>query len=95
MMRRRLFALRWKTRVERALLYSSAAREFEHLAQQVRGEYLEMPGMSLTIDQAMKLWGVNRETSSTILESLVNAGFLRRSQHGRYLLAGAIKHTPE
>jgi predicted transcriptional regulator of viral defense system len=79
----------------RALTHTAAARELEHLSQQVRGEYLEMPGMSLTVDQAMKMWGVSREICATLLDSLVDAGFLRRSQHGTYLLAAAIKYTRE
>lgn len=69
----------------------AAAKDFEHLSQQVRGEYLEMPGMSLTVEQATKMWGINREICATLLESLVEVGFLRRGQHGMYLLGASSK----
>ena len=68
-----------------------AAHDLEHLSQQVRGEYLEMPGMSLTVDQATKMWGINRDICATLLDSLVDTGFLRRGQHGKYLLCASTK----
>jgi hypothetical protein len=53
----------------------------------VRGEYLEMPGLSLTERQAQRLWGLDHEACKTLLEALVRAGFLRRTQHGGYVRA--------
>ena len=57
------------------------------LVSRVRGEYREMPGMRLTVDQAMRLWMLDRETCSDVLSSLVAAHFLERDQSGRYMKA--------
>lgn len=58
----------------------------EHvLMQRVRAEFLEMPGLSLTTDQAARLWNVDRLTASLVLESLAACGFLvsRRQAYAR------------
>lgn len=57
------------------------------LVTRVRGEYREMPGMRLTLDQAMRLWMLDRQTCSNVLSSLVDARFLRRDRQGRYARA--------
>lgn len=57
------------------------------LVRRVRGEYREMPGMRLTIDQAMRLWMLDRKTCSDVLSSLVAAQFLARDHDGRYMRA--------
>jgi hypothetical protein len=54
----------------------------------VRAEYLEMPGLCLTVAQAARLWNVNRDECLQTLESLTKAGFLSRSKD-QYLLAGS------
>ena len=54
------------------------------LVRRVRGEYREMPGMRLTLDQAMRLWMLDRKTCSGVLDSLVAAHFLEQDQTGRY-----------
>ena len=57
------------------------------LMTRVRGEYREMPGMRLTIEQAMRLWMLDRRTCSDVLSSLVAAHFLQRDGNGRYARA--------
>lgn len=54
------------------------------LLARARGEYREMPGMRLTIDQAMRLWDLDRKTCQWLLNSLVAAHFLEIDVHGRY-----------
>jgi len=54
------------------------------LLRRVRGEYREMPGMRLTVDQAMRLWDMDRQTCSELFASLVAAGFLEVDRDGRY-----------
>lgn len=56
----------------------------EALTTRVRGEYRDMPGMRLTIDQAMKLFMLDRKTCSGVLDSLVASRFLDRDDNGRY-----------
>ncbi len=50
----------------------------------IRCEYLEMPGLRLTVDQARRLCGVDAETCARILDALVDAGFLSRGRDSRY-----------
>jgi len=45
----------------------------------VYGEYIEMPGLQLTVPQASRLWNVNLSLSAQVLDRLVDAAFLRRS----------------
>jgi hypothetical protein len=59
------------------------------LVRRVRGEYREMPGMRLTLDQAMRLWMLDRDTCSSVLDSLVAAQFLQQDGNGRYAKAHA------
>ena len=54
------------------------------LLRRVRGEFREMPGMRLTIDQAMRLWDLDRQTCSELFTSLVAARFIKVDCDGRY-----------
>ena len=51
----------------------------ELLLYRIRGEFLEMPGLQLTVPQASRLWNVNLSLSAQVLDRLVDAAFLRRS----------------
>jgi len=55
------------------------------LLHRVRSEFMEMPGLRLTIAQAARLWAVDRETSERILDGLTAGGFLARNKDGAYL----------
>ena len=50
-----------------------------NLLIRVYGEYVEMPGLQLTVPQASRLWNVNLSLSAWVLDRLVDAAFLRRS----------------
>ncbi len=56
----------------------------EGLLRRVRGEFREMPGMRLTIDQATRLWTLDRDTCAKIFSSLVASRFLEMDGNGRY-----------
>jgi len=45
----------------------------------IQAEYLEMPGLCLTLAQAARLWNVDRDTCLRELASLVDTRFLYRS----------------
>ena len=60
---------------------------FDELIVRVRGEYLEMPGLSLTIPQAQRLWAVEHSTCVQVFDSLVDARWLRRTRRGRFVRA--------
>ena len=50
-----------------------------NLLLRVYGEYVEMPGLQLTVPQASRLWNVNLLLSAQVLDRLVDAAFLRRT----------------
>jgi hypothetical protein len=49
------------------------------LLQRVHGEFMEMPGLRLTLAQACRLWNVDPVTSREVLNHLVDEQFLRVS----------------
>jgi len=55
--------------------------------QRVRNEFREMPAMRLTLDQAMRLWDLDRPTCCSVLESLVASRFLQQDRNGRFAKA--------
>jgi hypothetical protein len=54
------------------------------LLARIRGEYTEMPGMSLTLDQMVRLSGIERTICQGVLDALVEAKFLTLKPDGRY-----------
>jgi DNA-binding MarR family transcriptional regulator len=52
----------------------------------LKAEFREMPGLRLTTGQAARLIGVDVETASSVLTTLVDRGFLRLTANG-YVLA--------
>jgi hypothetical protein len=54
------------------------------ILQRIYGEFLEMPGLRLTCQQAQRLWGLDERTCLEALEFLVDAKFLCRLGHGMY-----------
>ena len=54
------------------------------LLDRIRGEYLEMPGLKLTLAQAQRLWQLGERECLELLGMLVEGTFLRRKSDGRY-----------
>jgi hypothetical protein len=52
------------------------------LLERACGEFVEMPGLRLTLPQAKRLWGLDEPTCVRLLERLVAAGFLCRTVRG-------------
>ena len=50
----------------------------------VRAEYLEMPGLCLTLNQAQRFWNLHPEQCEEVLKTLVGQHFLHRNDHGIY-----------
>jgi hypothetical protein len=66
---------------------AAAAQEARIVAwlDRVRGEYLEMPGLSLTEEQARRMWGLDVTVCRALLDALSRAGFLHRTHSGAYI----------
>lgn len=56
----------------------------DHLLDRVRGEYLEMPGLRLTQQQAQRLFGLDPSACAIVLETLTREQFLSHGGDGRF-----------
>ena len=54
------------------------------LVTRIRGEYLEMPGLRLTLAQAQRLCGIERALCMAVLDALVADRFLCVKSNGMY-----------
>ncbi|HEY7447061.1 MAG TPA: hypothetical protein VH702_02875 [Vicinamibacterales bacterium] len=60
---------------------------FDDVLHRARGEFLEMPGLRLTVTQARKLWNLDAPLCESLLSSLVEARFLVRLHDGAFVRA--------
>lgn len=61
------------------------------IAERVRGEFREMPGLSLTLAQAGRLWSLDRSTCREVLTQLVESGFLCLRGDGAYCRSSDLR----
>ncbi len=61
---------------------SLQALEFQRLVERVRCEFLEMPGLRLTMPQAARLWGLDQPSCEAVVDALVRCEFLQRTASG-------------
>ena len=60
----------------------SGARTSDALLARVSAEFIEMPGLQLTFEQAARLWGLEPNVCRQVIDDLVACGFLRRTASG-------------
>lgn len=53
--------------------------------QRIRAEFLEMPGMRLTVEQVQRLCGVEASVCQTVMDALVARKFLCVHPDGTYV----------
>jgi hypothetical protein len=54
--------------------------------RRIHGEYREMPGLRLTAAQARRLWNLDRNQCEAVLDALIEARLLRRTDDGAFIL---------
>jgi len=59
------------------------------LRRRAEAEYMEMPGLKLTAAQASRFWHLDAAASVTLLDAMVDDGFLYRASDGAYLMLSA------
>jgi hypothetical protein len=59
-----------------------------HTIERLRAEFLEMPGLRLTVAQTQRLCGVDHVRCQDVLDALVAVRFLRRHPDGSYSRLG-------
>ena len=82
-----------RSRATRATLPSETARPayvrtrlaIHEATLRVESEYREMPGLSLTLPQAARLWGLDQGTCERILTNLIDRRVLKRAWNGTYV----------
>ena len=60
---------------------------FRELSTRIEAEYVEMPGLSVTLPQAQRLWTADRHTCQTVFDRLIARGVLRMTVRGRFVRA--------
>lgn len=55
------------------------------LLRRIVTDYHEMPGLSVTVAQAVRLWGIDPDRCDALLQALVAGGILRRTKRGHYV----------
>jgi hypothetical protein len=56
--------------------------DVDRVTQRVRAEFEEMPGMTLTVLQASRLFGIECEICKTVVDRLVTTSYLKWTQAG-------------
>ena len=62
-----------------------SSRGIQDVVRRVRGEFLEMPGLRLTAEQARRLWRLDETACEAVLGALVDARFLARTRDGAFV----------
>lgn len=57
------------------------------LSSRIEAEYVEMPGLNVTLKQAQRLWTADRQTCQAVFDALVARGVLRMTTKGRFIRA--------
>jgi len=69
-------------------MYEASPRVVEAV-QRLKGVFLEAPTTQLSLVDASRLSGLERQTTRLILEALEEARFLRRSSNGLFMRRSA------
>lgn len=60
---------------------------FDAILRRIQGEFLEMPGLRLTLVQAQRLWNLDLLVCEALLDALVDARFLMRVRGDAFVQA--------
>jgi len=60
-------------------------RATDEVLRRVQCEFLEMPGLRVTVAQARRLWGLDAASCDALLGALVDANFLFKTRDGAFM----------
>ena len=63
-------------------------RGIQDVVRRVRGEFLEMPGLRLTAQQARRMWRLDETACDAVLGALVDARVLAKTRDGAFMRPG-------
>jgi hypothetical protein len=64
------------------------AMSFAAVVDRVRAEYMEMPGLELTLPQAVRLWALGMDDCRSVIDALADEGFLTWTARGTIVRTG-------
>jgi hypothetical protein len=79
----------WTGSISRVASAPQWHQSSEGIVRRIRAEFLEMPGLRLTIEQAQRLWSLEPRTCEALLRHLIDSRFLRRTERGLFVLRRA------
>jgi len=59
------------------------------VVDRVRADFMEMPGLELTLPQAVRLWTIGVDDCRYVIDMLVDAGFLKWTTRRTVVRTGA------
>jgi hypothetical protein len=68
---------------------ANADDPIDNTINRIKSEYREMPGLHLTFEQMLRLWRLDRSTCRILIETLIDAHFLKTTRDGRYVRCDA------
>ena len=63
-------------------------RGIQDVVRRIRCEFLEMPGLRLTAQQARRMWRLDETACDAVLGALVDARFLAKTRDGAFVRPG-------
>jgi hypothetical protein len=69
-------------------MHDPADEMFTAAMRRAKAEFLEMPGLRVTLAQAQRLWAFDRALCDAVLAALVEARFLVQSGDASFIRAG-------
>ena len=54
----------------------------ERVVERIRAEFEEMPGLVLTMPQASRFFGIDKDLTRSVLDKLVSSAYLRWTRDG-------------
>lgn len=70
------------------LTSNARRRQIEQLLMRIEGEFLERPGLKLTVSEAQRRFGADEITCQAVLDALVDSSVLFKTRdrvYGRFL----------
>jgi hypothetical protein len=77
----------WRTLIHNGLdddAMTASCDSIESLVLRMQGDFLETPGLTLTLRSALQRFGADEITCEALLTALVDAGVLTKTQEGAY-----------
>lgn len=69
---------------------------FSAIVDRVRAEFVEMPGLELSLPQAVRLWTLGTDECRMVIDALVDAGFLKWTARRTVVRSGRdLPHWPQ